>query len=127
MAILGGGMMKRTPQFFFARQLRQRMTFEEKLFWNALREQLAHLGHWRRQVPLLGYIVDFCCHEHKLIIEIDGSDHISENDLMRDQALNKIGYQVLRYQNRDIKMNMQSVMDDIFAQLPPPKNSVTSS
>lgn len=119
--------MKRTPQFFFARIMRQKMTFEEKLFWNALREQLGYAAHWRRQVPLLNYIVDFCCHEHKLIIEIDGSDHDNEKDANRDQALNQIGYKVLRYSNRDIKANIKSIMDDIYAHLPPPKNSAISS
>jgi very-short-patch-repair endonuclease len=55
-----------------ARQLRQSETLAEEIAWNLLRDRKAFGLKFRRQQPLGGYIVDFYCHELRLIIELDG-------------------------------------------------------
>lgn len=99
------------------------MTPEELKFWRAIKEQNRSYGRWRRQVLLGKYIVDFCCHEHRLVIEIDGSHHDVDDDHLRDEFLKAEGYQVLRYSNQVIHQNINGIIDDIIAKIPPPKNS----
>ena len=71
-----------------ARSLRKSSTEAEKIIWFKLRKN--HLGvKFRRQVPLGYYIVDFVCFEKRLIIEIDGSQHLdnTDNDSTRTKYL----------------------------------------
>ena len=59
-----------------ARQLRNNSTPPERHFWNALRKMPFYkTTKFNRQKPLGEYIVDFYCHEHRLVIEIDGDTH----------------------------------------------------
>ena len=75
-----------------ARQMRKEMTKYEKMLWFKISNK--QLGvKFRKQVPLLNmYIADFVCFEKKLIIEIDGSQHASGDDLTRDKILNDNGF-----------------------------------
>jgi len=114
-------MAERSPQFFFARNMRQNMTPEERKFWLAIKTQDRMYGRWRRQVLFGKYIVDFCCHEYRLIVEIDGSHHDIDIDTSRDEFLRSEGYEVLRYSNQIINQNLNAVMDDVLARIPPPK------
>src|SRR5262245_29099277 len=86
-----------------ARRLRKTMTPQEVKLWAHLRP-LRHSGHkFRRQVPLRGYIVDFACFDARLIIELDGSQHGSVEgraaDQVRDTALERGGFDILRFWN----------------------------
>ncbi len=102
--------------------MRQHMTPEERKFWLAIKVQDRRIyGRWRRQALFGKYIADFCCHEHRLIVEIDGSHHDMDIDAPRDEFLRSEGYQVLRYSNRDINQNLSAVIDDVLAHIPPPK------
>ena len=93
-----------TEQRRFARRLRAQSTEPEDIVWELLRNRrLAGLNS-RRQVPLLGYTVDFLCVERKLIVEIDGRQHGSERDYdaIRTQEIERHGFAVLRFSNAQV-------------------------
>lgn len=96
-----------------ARKLRRRMTPEEKILWNELRS--GKLGvSFRRQEPIGQYVVDFVCYAHRLVIELDGLQHLNSNaDRIRDQFLNIEGFTVLRFWNHDIQDDLAQVLQEI--------------
>ncbi len=96
-----------------ARELRKSMTDAERLLWKHLRRK--NLGvKFRRQEPIVPYIVDFVCHQKKLIIEIDGGQHaMSELDKRREQYLMGKGYRVLRFWNNEVLRNIDGVLEVI--------------
>ncbi|SOE08854.1 very-short-patch-repair endonuclease [Hoeflea halophila] len=94
-----------------ARRMRSAMTDAELKLWNELRaHRLMGLG-FRRQVPIGNYIVDFACPEHRLVVEVDGSQHA--NNVTRDQArtryLEQQGSQVVRFWNHDVLTDNDNV------------------
>lgn len=96
-----------------ARELRRASTPEERLLWSRLRNR--QLGAvFRRQQPLGFYFADFVCLEHKLVIELDGSQHAgSEYDAVRDAALQARGFRVLRFWNNEVRGNLNGVLERI--------------
>src|SRR5713101_7206306 len=75
----------RTPRAR-ARALRSRMTDAERKVWYALRDRRFAKVKFRRQVPIGPYIADFLCYEARLVIEVDGGQHVeSASDARRDQ------------------------------------------
>jgi very-short-patch-repair endonuclease len=99
-----------------ARKLRNNMTYGEVLLWQEIRgKKLGHQFH--RQVPIKNYIVDFFCHELSLAIEIDGSYHdhpeVSISDLNRQQEIEKIGVNFLRFNESEIRKDLSSAVEDI--------------
>lgn len=72
-----------------------------------------------RQKPIGKYIVDFYCSKLKLVIEIDGSSHASEEahkkDTIRQKYLESLGLTVLRFDDRDVKQNLDAVVQTIEA------------
>lgn len=91
-----------------ARALRARMTFAETLLWGELRgRRLAGL-RFRRQHPVLGYIVDFYCHELRLAIEVDGNVHADREDCdaIRTLILREQKIDVLRLRNEQVIQNL---------------------
>ncbi|MEJ6781490.1 endonuclease domain-containing protein [Aminobacter sp. Piv2-1] len=102
-----------------ARKMRKQMTDAELKLWNELRaHRLMGLG-FRRQLPIAGYIVDFACPSHKLIVELDGSQHaIAENvelDAARSQKLKSLGWTILRFWNDDVLRDIDNVCSHIAA------------
>jgi very-short-patch-repair endonuclease len=87
----------------FARGLRRGMTVAERILWRALRDRQCDGLKFRRQVPVGRYVADFLCVEHRLIVELDGPPHESEeqrlHDASRDAWLRAHGYRVLRLAN----------------------------
>jgi very-short-patch-repair endonuclease len=66
-------------------------------------------------VPIGRFIVDFCCHDRLLIVEVDGGQHAeSAKDLGRDRWLASKGYRVLRFWNSDVLKNRTGVLDTIL-------------
>jgi len=93
------------------------MTDAEQALWSQLRrKQIQHLQFYR-QKPLLSYIVDFYCPTANLVIELDGSQHFEARHLLRDQKrdadLMNAGLQVLRFDNRQVLLEMQAVLEVI--------------
>jgi very-short-patch-repair endonuclease len=105
-----------------ARKLRRAMSDAEKQRWKHLRDGFAGEGtHFRRQVAVGEYVVDFCCLRHRLVIEVDGPIHRTaaarDYDRRREQALKAGGYRVLRFSNEHIVLGVKSVLDRITAEL----------
>ncbi|MFS2176379.1 endonuclease domain-containing protein [Rhizobium pisi] len=101
-----------------ARRMRKAVTDAELKLWNELRaHRLMGLG-FRRQMPIAGYIVDFVCPAHRLVVEIDGSQHaLAENvsyDDIRTRRLQADGWTVLRFWNDDILRDMDNVCSHII-------------
>ena len=63
-----------------------------------------------------GYIADFCCPERKLILELDGGQHLetTDYDRRRTEVLKSWGYKVLRYWNTEVVENLDGVLEEIF-------------
>ena len=104
-----------------ARVLRKTMTQGEVKLWLRLRELRALGHHFRRQSPLKPYIVDFECRRSHVIVEVDGHQHGSDENLhrdtLRDQELAKRGYRVLRFSNGEIERELDGVLQVIVAAL----------
>ena len=85
----------------FARKLRREQTNVERKLWHALRARQFAGFKFRRQQPVGPYIVDFVCFEARLVVELDGDQHGSEQgiaqDRIRTQALEQDGFQVGRF------------------------------
>ena len=97
--------------------LRRRMTLTEVLLWKKLRDRKIFNTKFRKQHPINIFIVDFYCHEFKLVIEVDGDIHndeiSSEYDLGRTAELNKFGIRVIRFTNDQIIYNIDWVITKI--------------
>ena len=99
-----------------AQQLRKNITNQERKLWYDFLRKLP--CRFRRQKVIGCYIVDFYCSEKNLAIEIDGSQHYEEENMIKDakrtEFLNSKGVTVLRYTNIDIDKNFDGVCDDIY-------------
>ena len=97
-----------------ARALRNSMTASEQILWKILRKHKFYGKIFRRQHPIYKFIVDFYCHDARLVIEVDGSVHHLpaqiERDLNRTFELERFGLTVIRFQNDEIKNNIDYVL-----------------
>ncbi len=102
-----------------SRRLRNGATDAETKLWRHLERIPLEGTHFRRQVPIGPYFVDFACHQIGLVIELDGSQHASDAGLQRDEKrtafLENEGYSVLRFWNSDVFEDLNAVLDTIFA------------
>ena len=100
-----------------ARKMRKDMTEAELKLWNELRAHRLMGLSFRRQLPIAGYIVDFACPAHKIVVEVDGSQHASKADAEYDHArtgkLEELGWTVLRFWNDDILRDIDGVCHHI--------------
>ena len=97
-----------------ARDLRKAGNVAEVLLWKELRAR--KLGvQFLRQRPIGNYVVDFYCHTLNLAIEIDGVSHDSkiEKDIVRQNVLESQGVQFLRFNDKDVRYNLDSVLREI--------------
>jgi very-short-patch-repair endonuclease len=105
-----------------AKSMRKEMAPAERRLWKALRRHIVLRDtHFRRQVSLGPYIVDFCCLPARLVIEADGNQHGEDNaeayDSRRTANLENQGFRVLRFTNDDILRHVDEVIDTIIAAL----------
>ena len=104
-----------------ARWLRNNMTPQEIKLWVQLKQFNQDGHHFRRQVPIPPFIVDFAEKSAKLAIEVGGSQHSEDEnhcrDQKRDRDLRELGYRVLRFWNFDVDTNMSGVVDTIMLEL----------
>jgi len=92
-------------------QLRKELTPAERKLWSKIRND--RLGvTFRRQHAVGNYIPDFCCPKAKLIIELDGGQHLEqeEYDEERTKYLESLGYRVIRFWNNDVMKNIDGVI-----------------
>ena len=98
-----------------AKTLRKNMTKEEAHLWYQF--LCRYPQRFRRQYVIGCYIVDFYCHQAKLVVELDGSQHCDpenrEYDRIRSQFLRAQGLEVLRFSNLDVMRQFRSVCEAI--------------
>lgn len=104
-----------------AQRLRREPTPAEVRFWKLIEPLRLGGYHFRKQVPLGPFVVDFACHRAKLIVEIDGDTHFSDEgiakDRQRDAALAVHGFAVLRFSNLEVMGNADGVYTILTAPL----------
>lgn len=101
-----------------ARQLRKNMTNSERALWSRLRGKQLLGVQFYRQKPIGNYIVDFFAAKMKLVVEVDGSQHMETNhakkDKRRDEYLTSVGLTVLRFNNREVLAETDAVIKIIY-------------
>jgi very-short-patch-repair endonuclease len=102
-----------------ARSLRRSQTDAERRLWAHLRARQLHGAKFRRQQPIGIYIVDFCCPEHRLIVELDGGQHALTvaADQARTEYLERHGYRVLRFWDNDVLTHLHMVVERILQEI----------
>lgn len=104
-----------------ARALRHNLTEPERRLWHQCLRDFPYPV--LRQKPIAEFIVDFYCSRLRLVIEVDGDSHYSEEasarDAQRDEALRSLGLTVLRFTNLDVMQNLPAVCERIHAAIPP--------
>jgi very-short-patch-repair endonuclease len=106
-----------TPKIFKrAKELRRDMTPTERKLHARLRAHRMANVHFRPQHAIGNYIADFCAPRRKLIIELDGSQHLEQDeyDQERTAFFESKGYRVLRFWNNDVEKNMDAVLKVIW-------------
>ena len=94
--------------------LRKNMTEEERILWSTLKKYFPQYK-FRKQAGIGKFIADFYCTEKKLIIELDGAQHLenAEYDSQREDFMNSLGLTTIRFWNEDIRKNLNGVLMEI--------------
>jgi adenine-specific DNA-methyltransferase len=102
-----------------ARGLRKHATDAERALWQWLRNRQLSGCKFRRQHAIGPYIADFACIEARLIVELDGGQHLDHAaaDAQRTAYLNSEGYRVLRYWNDEVLLRIEDVLGDVLREL----------
>jgi len=102
----------------YSRELRKNMTDAERRLWSTIRMKQIDSCQFYRQRIIGDYIVDFYCPRAKLVIEVDGGQHYSdemvEMDRKRDDYLKNLGLKVLRFSNTEVLNNIEGVVESIL-------------
>lgn len=95
--------------------MRKEPTDAEARLWYHLRSGRLTGLKFRRQVPIGAAIADFVCFDQKLIVEIDGSQHLDNvQDKARDLELGRRGFTILRFWNNDVLADTDAVLERIL-------------
>jgi len=101
-----------------AKTLRINATDAERILWSLLRGRRLAALRFRRQQPIGPYIVDFFCPSAKLIVELDGSQHGTDEAIVYDEGRSRFfeskGYRVLRFSNGEVMTNRDGVAEAIY-------------
>jgi very-short-patch-repair endonuclease len=98
-----------------ARDMRSHPTDVERDLWWRLRDRKLGELKFRRQRPEGHYVADFVCLEAKLIVELDGAQHEgSIADRHRTQDLNRMGFDVVRFSNEEVRRDIDAVCERIL-------------
>ena len=99
----------------FAKALRKRRTYAEKLLWQQLRANRLDGVHFRQQEPLGGFIADFYCARYRLVIELDGPIHDDKVafDATRDALMREAKFRIVRVKNAEVVQSIWSVLNQI--------------
>ena len=118
---LGGfsSMLQYKPQLKTrARSMRTHLTDAEGRLWSRLRRKQISGIQFYRQKPIGNYIVDFYAPSVQLVVEVDGSQHFdtgqANHDAERTEYLKKLGLKVLRFDDRQVLIQTDAVVDEIF-------------
>ncbi|HET6272976.1 MAG TPA: 1,2-phenylacetyl-CoA epoxidase subunit PaaD [Bacteroidota bacterium] len=112
------------------RELRKNQTRTEQIMWGGLRAKRFRGKKFLRQHPIFVdahgketfYVADFYCHEHRLVIELDGRIHerMKERDELRTAVINDLGIEVMRFRNEEVEMGLSSVLKRLAGKLNSP-------
>lgn len=101
----------------YRRDLRKTLTPAEASLWSLLKNRQAFGLKFRRQTSIENYIVDFYCPQYKIVIELDGEPHFTQEqadkDQKRDKRLKELGHFVLRYENQVVFDHPDFIFNDI--------------
>jgi len=101
-----------------SRVLRKNMTQSEVALWSRLRRKQLKGRQFYRQRIVGDYIVDFYCPSAKLIVQVDGSQHLTEQgrsaDREQDNEMKKFGLKVLRFSSVEVLSNTDGVVTEIY-------------
>ena len=105
------------------RSLRRRQTNAERILWEVVRNRRFHGKRFLRQHPIFHeahgnlsfYIVDFYCHEWRLVVELDGSSHDGkkDDDTERSEIIQAAGVRVSRFRNEEVEENIAGVLQHL--------------
>jgi len=105
------------------KRLRNNPTQAEAFLWGYLKNSQFEARKFRRQSSIKNYIVDFYCPEEKLVIELDGDFHFDEkamkDDKQRTKKLEEEGIEVIRFENQEILLNLDTVLSEIKSHFKP--------
>lgn len=92
------------------------MTQAETRLWGLLRNRQIENQKFRCQEPLGRYVVDFICYEKKLVIELDGGQHLDNQffDEERTKKINQMGFRVVRFTNDEVMREINEVIAEII-------------
>jgi very-short-patch-repair endonuclease len=101
-----------------ARDLRQPLTPQEQKLWRRLRNRQLFGLKFRRQHPIGPFVVDFFCHQHRLVVEIDGHHHAEPEQQRQDEARTawleeEQALRIIRFSNREVDRNIEGVLVEI--------------
>ncbi|MCB9360898.1 MAG: endonuclease domain-containing protein [Flavobacteriales bacterium] len=100
-----------------AKKLRKNMTLGEVLLWGELKQKKMLGYDFDRQRPIDDFIVDFYCKDLQLAIEVDGASHnideVYEKDVLRQKRLESLGVKFLRFEDNEVKKDMNNVLRTI--------------
>ena len=105
-----------------SRELRRGQTEAEAFLWRYLRRRQLNGFRFRRQHPIGPYIADFACIQARLVVELDGSQHLEapDRDRRRDRFLEEQGYRTLHFTNDKVFEDVETVLEVIVEALGPP-------
>lgn len=107
----------KTPLTPVAKKLRRNATVGERILWFRLRNRKLDGHKFKRHHPIGRYVVDFVCTDKKLVIELDGSTHLSDEARKRDGNRQKYlegnGYVIMRFWGDEVKDDIQGVLESI--------------
>ena len=97
------------------------MTEAEKILWIELKNKKIFNIRFRRQHPIDIFIADFYCHKYKLVVEVDGNIHseeeVKERDDGRSHDIEKLGIKILRFTNKEVMTDIQTVKHRILDEI----------
>jgi very-short-patch-repair endonuclease len=103
------------------KNLRKSQTEAEMALWQKLRDKKLMGCKFYRQYGIGEYIADFYCPQHKLVIEIDGSQHYSDDgkqyDESREEYMSSLSIKTIRFTNLDVLRNIEGVLSEIEKEL----------
>lgn len=106
-----------------AKNLRKNATIQERRLWNLLKNRQFYNLKFKRQQPVGEYIVDFICKEAKIIIEVDGGQHNTNDNIRRDKErtdyLEGLGYKVIRFWNNEIYEDIDGILSKLKEEINP--------
>jgi very-short-patch-repair endonuclease len=115
------GRLRKVPEGLIvrARELRERQTPSEKILWECLRDRRLLDAKFRRQHNVGPYIADFYCHTARLVVELDGGIHLTQQveDENRNEWMRSQGITVLRFPNEAVQENIEGVLEAIGSAL----------